>query len=79
VRLADEDVLGFEALLHWNHPDGTVRLPGQFLAQLEETGLISGLEVVAEGVEKTEQRDFFRDLGCDYAQGWWFGRPEPRR
>lgn len=34
-----------------------------------------GLEVVAEGVETTEQLDWLRREGCDFAQGWAVGRP----
>jgi diguanylate cyclase (GGDEF)-like protein/PAS domain S-box-containing protein len=34
-----------------------------------------GLTVLAEGIESVEQRDALRDLGCDQAQGYLFGRP----
>ena len=34
-----------------------------------------GLTVLAEGIELAEQRDALRDLGCDQAQGYLFGRP----
>ncbi len=34
-----------------------------------------GLRVVAEGVERCEQLDVLRSLGCDLAQGFLLGRP----
>lgn len=36
-----------------------------------------GLDVVAEGVEKTEQANFLRHLNCTQVQGWLTGRPVP--
>jgi diguanylate cyclase (GGDEF)-like protein len=36
-----------------------------------------GQRVVAEGVETAGQRDWLRAQGCDLAQGWLFGRPQP--
>jgi EAL domain-containing protein (putative c-di-GMP-specific phosphodiesterase class I) len=34
-----------------------------------------GLDVVAEGVESAEQRDFLADAGCTLMQGYLFARP----
>ena len=36
-----------------------------------------GLDVVAEGVEDATTAHRLRDLGCDYAQGYLYGRPGP--
>ena len=36
-----------------------------------------GLQVVAEGVETELQLAHLRAMGCDYAQGFLLGRPEP--
>jgi len=36
-----------------------------------------GFQVVAEGVETREVRDALREMGCDYAQGFFYGRPQP--
>ena len=35
------------------------------------------LEVVAEGVETPEQRDYLAARGVDYLQGYLIGRPMP--
>ena len=35
-----------------------------------------GIQVVAEGIEREEERDAAVELGCDYLQGYLFGRPE---
>lgn len=40
VRLADSQLIGFEALLRWNHPTRGVLAPGEFIQLAEETGLI---------------------------------------
>jgi EAL domain-containing protein (putative c-di-GMP-specific phosphodiesterase class I) len=34
-----------------------------------------GLETVAEGVEDSPTREALVELGCDQAQGYYFGRP----
>ena len=36
-----------------------------------------GLRAVGEGVERTEHLDALRALGCDLAQGFLLGRPQP--
>jgi diguanylate cyclase (GGDEF)-like protein/PAS domain S-box-containing protein len=40
VELASGALTGFEALLRWNHPTRGLVAPGQFVAALEESGLI---------------------------------------
>jgi EAL domain-containing protein (putative c-di-GMP-specific phosphodiesterase class I) len=36
------------------------------------------LEVVAEGVETSEQAGYLRTEGCEYLQGYYFSRPIPK-
>ncbi len=36
-----------------------------------------GFQVVAEGVENEMVLSLLREIGCDYAQGWYIGRPIP--
>ncbi|MEZ5354796.1 MAG: EAL domain-containing protein [Bryobacteraceae bacterium] len=50
VDLISHSVVGFEALLRWNHPTRGIVLPADFIPILEETGLIVevGRSVIAD-------------------------------
>jgi len=43
VALADASVLGFEALVRWEHPERGLISPSEFVHLAEETGLIYGI------------------------------------
>lgn len=36
-----------------------------------------GIDLIAEGVEREDEHHMLIDLGVPYAQGFWYGRPEP--
>jgi EAL domain-containing protein (putative c-di-GMP-specific phosphodiesterase class I) len=52
--------------------DATVRAVIESVIRIAET---RGIKTVAEGVERAEQLDALRSLGCGYAQGYHFARP----
>jgi EAL domain-containing protein (putative c-di-GMP-specific phosphodiesterase class I) len=47
------------------------------VAAVAGMGKALGLGVVAEGVERREQLEALRALGCECAQGYYFARPQP--
>ena len=49
----------------------------QYVAAIISMGHIMGFEVIAEGVEEQEQLDTLKEIGCDYVQGFIWGRPLP--
>ncbi|BAU57355.1 diguanylate cyclase/phosphodiesterase with PAS/PAC sensor [Halorhodospira halochloris] len=57
-------------------------LPLRYLRQLI-VGAVADLakhlnmEVVAEGIEDESTLNMVRELGCDVAQGYFIGRPQP--
>jgi EAL domain-containing protein (putative c-di-GMP-specific phosphodiesterase class I) len=71
-------------------PFSTLKLDRSFIGNLpgdaEDAAILQAvramakalrLRLVAEGVERAEQRDFLQGIGCEEAQGWLFGRPVP--
>ncbi len=47
------------------------------VASIIKLGHDLGFPVLAEGVETTEQQQWLKEHGCDYAQGYWFCRGLP--
>lgn len=45
------------------------------VASIIGIGKSLGMQVVAEGVETEDHAYIMRDMGCDYLQGFFFGRP----
>ncbi|EPR08402.1 histidine kinase [Sphingobium indicum IP26] len=50
---------------------------GAIVSALVTLGRALNMKVVAEGVEEADQSIKLREMGCDYAQGFYFGRPAP--
>ncbi len=47
----------------------------QYVAAIISIGHVMNFEVIAEGVEDVEQVNTLRSIGCDYIQGFYWGRP----
>lgn len=92
VSLSVDDFgTGFSALSYLKKlPLTSLKIDREFVAGLpeneEDVSLVRpmidmahglGLDVLAEGVETVPQAQCLRELGCDRAQGFLFGRPTP--
>ncbi len=47
----------------------------QYVASIIQIGHVLGLEVISEGVESPDQLDVLKGIGCDFIQGFIWGRP----
>ena len=92
VHLAVDDFgTGYSSLTYLKRfPVETIKVDRSFVSGLgidaEDTSIVDaviklghslGLTVVAEGVETPLQLTRLRDLGCEFGQGYLFGRPQP--
>jgi diguanylate cyclase (GGDEF)-like protein len=91
VRLVLDDFgTGYSSLSYLDRfPIDALKIDRSFVAGLDSGGsaaivaaIVSmahslDLRVTAEGVETEEQLERLRQLGCEYAQGFFFGRPGP--
>ena len=49
----------------------------QYVAAIISMGHVMNFDVIAEGVEAEDQLETLREIGCDYIQGFLWGRPLP--
>ena len=74
------------------YPIGTMKIDRSFISQMHSSKHSAkivessiqlahslNLDVVAEGVETEVERQALVELGCEYGQGWLFGKPAPAR
>ena len=89
--LLDDFGTGFSALSYLHHfPIECLKIDRSFIAGLsggsrpESLAVIRailalagtlGIETIAEGIESAAQREALLELGCEYGQGYLFGRP----
>ena len=93
VQLAIDDFgTGYSSLSYFKHiPANELKIDQSFVRSMrtdpQDLELVKiiihiahqfGLSVVAEGVEDKEILELLQELGCDYAQGYYFSKPLPR-
>ena len=49
----------------------------QYVATIISIGHIMNLDVISEGVEEPEQLETLKEIGCDFIQGFIWGKPLP--
>lgn len=59
------------------HQVSTEAVKVQTLKGIQRFAETFGTRLVAEGIETAEELRVIRDLGIDYGQGWFLGRPQP--
>ncbi|MBQ9537855.1 MAG: bifunctional diguanylate cyclase/phosphodiesterase [Treponema sp.] len=50
----------------------------QYVAAIISIGHIMGFDVIAEGIEEEAQLKTLREIGCDFIQGYLWGKPLPQ-
>ena len=90
IRIAIDDFgTGYSSLSYLNNiPANLLKIDKSFIDRMNESesskqyveaiismGHILGLEVISEGVEEKEQLETLLKIGCDYVQGFLWGRP----
>jgi diguanylate cyclase (GGDEF)-like protein/PAS domain S-box-containing protein len=89
VRIAIDDFgTGYSSLSYLRRlPVQTLKIDRSFVSELGSDASVAAIartiivlahslqmDVIAEGVETAEQADWLRREGCDWAQGWYYGR-----
>jgi diguanylate cyclase (GGDEF)-like protein/PAS domain S-box-containing protein len=91
--LIDDFGTGYSSLSYLNRlPVDTLKIDRAFVRDLGTAGARTplvhavidmarklGLNTVAEGIETAEQAALLREYGCDYGQGYLFGKPASAR
>lgn len=49
----------------------------EFVRAIHRVGKVMDVRTIAEGVEDDETLEALREIGLDYAQGYWLQRPQP--
>ncbi|MCU0517440.1 MAG: EAL domain-containing protein [Oscillatoria sp. Prado101] len=92
VQLGIDDFgTGYSSLSYLHRfPTNTLKVDRSFVSRLESgseyveivRAIVTlahnlGMDVIAEGVETSQQLAVLRELGCEYAQGYFFAKPVP--
>jgi diguanylate cyclase (GGDEF)-like protein/PAS domain S-box-containing protein len=75
LRRFPADVLKIDKSFVWNlggEPKDTA-----IVETIIELAHVLGMEVVGEGVEEAGTEMLLREMGCDFAQGFYFSKPQP--